>query len=280
MREIHDMLNELSDYLAKKYIQSFELEDVYKALVYSISLVAALKRNPKAIKLLDALKNTLIPFLRAQSEGDLRKKVEDIVDWSFQVTLAQNAILTDGLANLEKVVSSIRKEIGTVDHVLIIDGMSIIEELIISAFLKNGYFNSFFLSTIWLNPVGLTRYMTRQAPVDKKRPTLRDVAGYLAQHLNAEPSKLSYVDEEIHRVGPIGIEEFVKAINIRKLAECIQNKAKDGSTLILADHGYDIVALNGKYLYVVHGFSQTNNNASEPLLLLSRFSVPLVVLKT
>jgi len=273
MKQLYELLEDARNIIADKLLSSYSLTNTYKAVIYAF-VYATIQRTSSRYELLKPLEQKAPTPLLAAAKRDLVGVLHDLLEHIDLLLATERPVVVEE-ANLRHVVEAIRREIRSVDYVLVYDCMSMIEQLVISAFLKARGVRSVFLSKVFLNPIGLTRFATQQLYGTGYQTTLRGVARYVANQLNASLyTKSSYIDETVHEKGSLGIDEFVDKISIDKIANEVLEKALEGRTLVFSDHGYDlIVSPGGDYLYVTHGFKQPSISGSMPLILLSRFTL-------
>ena len=225
--------------------------------------------------IIEGLEERIPLTLLAAAKRELVSKMHSLVKHIDVMLLENRPVLTYSEADLKYTIDTVKHEIGSVDYVLIYDCMSVIEQIVISAFLKAKGVRTLFLNIVFLNPIGLTRFMTSQLPDTRYRPSLLGVARYVASQLKAPLyTKNSLIDINVHESGLLGVDEFVKKIDIDRIANEVLEASSRGRILVFSDHGYDVVlAKQGQYLYIVHGFKQGSSSDDVPLLLLSRISL-------
>jgi hypothetical protein len=272
LRQLYELVEGTRDVIAEKLMPSYRLEDVYRAITYTFVHVALQERGVR-FELLKPLENKIIPPLLVAVKRELVSKVHYIIKQIGSLLSEHKPVLVHSEAALDQVVEEVKREVVGVDNVLAYDCMSIIEQLTISAFLKSRGVKALFLRTFFLNPPGLTWFMTSQLP-GYERQTLRKVAQYIANKLGAQLyAKSSLVDLSVHESGLLGIDEFVERVDISRVAAEVLEASKRGRALIFSDHGYDVVlSKRGNYIYVVHGFRESGVG-DFALLLLSKISL-------
>jgi len=275
MNQLYEVLEVAQDILAKKFLNSYTIANTYKAVVYSFIYAAIQKKDINYTYLLKPLEQRIPRSLIAAAKRDLIEIISSIIEHVDRLLQSPKPVVIEGEADLRHVVEAIRYEIGNADHVLVYDCMSLIEQLVASAFLRVNRIRSGFLSEVFVNPVGLTKFPTKQLANTGYQTTLSGLAKYVADKLNADlHEKSSYIDERVHSVGMLGVEEFVDRISIDRIAYEILGKASNGRTLVFSDHGYDlVVSPEESYIYVTHGFKQDSKLIGIPLLLLSRITL-------
>jgi len=274
MKQLYELLEDVRDIVAERLLSGYSLASTYRAVMYAF-IYAAIQRTRNKHELLKPLEQRTPPPLLAAAKRELVGLLHEVFKHIDSLLTTERPVIVEGEADLKHVVEIIKYELGSANYVLVYDCMSMIEQLVISAFLKVRGARSIFLSKVFLNPIGLTRFPTQQLYGTGYRATLTGLAQYIANKLNASLyRKSSYIDDKVHEVGSLGIDEFVDKISIDEIAHEVLEKAFEGRTLILSDHGYDLViSPGGGYLYVIHGFKQPSISGSTPLLLLSRITL-------
>jgi hypothetical protein len=274
LKEFYELVEDVRDTLAERFMPSYSLENVYKITMYAL-IYATLQGKTDKYELLNSLERKIPPPLLAAAKRELVDKMHVLVKHIDAMLSRNRPILTHGEADLKYTIETVKREVGSVDYILVYDCMSLIEQVVISAFLKTRGIRSLFLNVVFLNPIGLTRFMTIQLHDTKYRPSLLGVARYVANQLNASLyMKNSLIDIKVHGIGLLGVDEFIERIAINRIAGEVLNASIKGKILVFSDHGYDIVlSRQKKYLYIVHGFKQGSSLGDAPLLLLSRISL-------
>jgi hypothetical protein len=271
LKQLYELVESARDVIAEKLVPNYRLEDVYRAIAYAF-VRAALQGKSGRFELLEPLEKIIPKPLLAAVKRELFGRVHSIIKQVDYLLSEGSPVLVHGEAALERVIEEVKREVGRVDYVFVYDSMSVIEQVAVSAFLKAQDVRTLFLRTFFLNPLGLTRFMTSQLP-GGERQTLRRVAQYVASNLGAQLyAKSSFIDVSVHESGLLGVDEFVKRIDISRIAAEVLKASERGVVLVFSDHGYDVVlSRRGDYLYVVHGF-QEGSVDDIALLLLSRIS--------
>ncbi len=274
MKQLYELLEDARDIVAEKFISSYSLPSTYKIVMYAF-VYTAIQRTRNKYELLKPLEHKIPLPLLAAARRELVGILHSLFEQLDSLLKTKRPVIVEGEADLRHVIDMIRYEIKSVDYVLVYDCVSIIEQLVISAFLKNRGIRSMFLGKVFLNPIGLTKFATQQLYGTGYRTSLLGLARYIANKLNASLyRKNPYIDKKVHEIGLLGIDEFVDKISIDKISHEVLEKAYNGRTLVLSDHGYDIVVSPEEgYLYVIHGFKQPSVLGSKPLLLLSRITL-------
>jgi len=273
MNQLYEFVEKIRDVLATKFMHSYKLEYVYKAIFYAFIHVT-LQRKFQNYEILKPLERKIPTPLLAAVKKELTDEIYNLTKHIDSILDPNKPVLTYSEANIDFVINKVKHEIGNVHTVLIYDCMSLIEQLAISAFLKVKGIKTLFLNAIFLNPIGLTKFMTEQLQDTRYQQTLFGVARHVARQLNASLySKNSFIDEKVHETGLLGVEEFIDRIAIDRITSEIIEKSIQGKTLLFSDHGYDVIAsTQNKYIYVLHGFKQRSSINDIPLLTLSRIS--------
>jgi len=274
LKEFYELVEGIRDVIAEKLMPGYSLENVYKATMYAL-IYAVLQEKTSKYELLKPLEEIIPSTLLAAAKRELVSKMCSLVKHIDTMLMENRPVLTYSEADLMYTIETVKREIGNVDYVLVYDCMSVIEQIVVSAFLKARGVRTLFLNMVFLNPIGLTRFMTSQLPEAKYRPSLLGVARFVASQLKAPLyAKNSLIDIRVHETGLLGVDEFFKRIDIDRIANEVLEASSRGRTLVFSDHGYDIVlAKQGQYLYIVHGFKQGSSSDDVPLLFLSRISL-------
>jgi len=168
------------------------------------------------------------------------------------LTNAKNAILLKE-ASLYYILDFVKSRVGKVGSIMVFDCASIPEFVTLASKLKALRHPSLIFSDVFLNPIGITRFLTQQLKSFGQEDVLQGYAELLRQTLNANFCvKSSVIDLTVHAHG-ITVEEFLKLININELFNRVKFFASQKSVLITSDHGYDVVA-DEQGLYVTHGY--------------------------
>jgi len=274
LKGLYELLEDIQDTIAERFASSYSLGSVYRALMYTL-IYAALRRRLGRYDLLEPLERKVSPPLLAAVKRELTGKLHHLLEQVDSILASSKPVLAHGEADLRHTIDAVKREVERVDYVLVYDCMSLVEQLAISAFLNVEGVKSVFLSTVFVNPVGVTRFVTRQLHGTSHRASLLGVAQYIANELRASLyTRSSFIDEKVHEVGLLGVEEFVNRVDIDRVAREVLERARSGRVLVLSDHGYDVsVSVRENYIYVVHGFSRGDGSSYVPLVLLSRFTL-------
>jgi len=274
LKELYELLEDIQDTVAERFMPSYSLGSVYRALMYAL-IYAALRRRLGRYDLLEPLGKKVSPPLLAAAKRELAGKLHYLLEHVDLILASSKPVLIHGEADLRHTIDSVKREVERVDYVLVYDCTSLIEQLAISAFLKVEGVKSVFLSTVFVNPVGVTRFVTQQLHGTGYRTSLLGAARYIAKELRASLyAKSSFIDERVHEVGLLGVEEFVDRMDVDRVAREVLERARSGRVLVLSDHGYDVIAsVRENYIYVMHGFSRGDSSSYVPLALLSRLTL-------
>jgi len=255
----------------EKIIQGYSIANVYRALLYSALHAATKHRNLSNVPL-KPLEEMFPKSLLYQSHRELSWFFSILVK-SLDEKLSSIKPVVFDEANIEELVSRIKASLEKVDNVIVYDCMSLIEFIVVAASLRQRGYWSKILDIIFLNPLGVTRFVTQQLPPLNYRAILREFAHLLAKTLEARNyTKSAYIDLRVHAYGSYSLEEFIKKINIAQITEDIADIALTGTTIVTTDHGYDVVYdRSERYLYVTHGY-RGDFSGKFFLLPLSRFS--------
>jgi hypothetical protein len=170
---------------------------------------------------------------------------------AFLKNSGQAVILKE--ANLHYILQFLENKVGKVDTVFVLDCASIPEIITIASKFSSMRHNTTIYEEVFINPIGITRFLTGQLEKFDREGCLSQYAKLLKERLNASSYvKSSTVDLVTHRQG-YTLESFLKSIEMQKLFDQINHFAKQNSVLITSDHGYDIVA-DEHGLYITHGY--------------------------
>jgi len=273
LRSLYALLEKVRDVLTP-LLRGYDLDSIYKATMYSLTYTA-LSRSVTGYRLLKPLEGKIPRPLIALAKGKLYYLFLELLNLLDTLLSSKRPVIVEGEANLRFIIDWLKREVGSVDYVMMYDCMSLIEFLAISAYLSFKGIRSVFLSKIFLNPVGLTGFVTQQLRNMHRYEALREVAHLIAESLEgAGYYKSSYLDRKVHEYGYLGVEEFIEMMNLDEVAEEILNQAISGRLLVGTDHGYDIVmSKDDGYIYITHGFKPSDTYKATPLLLLSRLAL-------
>ncbi|MEM1666520.1 MAG: hypothetical protein QXW12_04165 [Nitrososphaerota archaeon] len=158
-------------------------------------------------------------------------------------------------ADLQYILKFLENKIGKVDTVFVLDCASIPEIIAIASKFSASRRNTTFYEEVFINPVGITRFLTGQLESFNRESYLVQYAKLLKERLNANFfTKISKVDLITHQHG-YTLDGFLKSIEMQKLFDHISHFAKQSSVLITSDHGYDVVA-DEHGLYITHGYKK------------------------
>jgi len=155
-------------------------------------------------------------------------------------------------ANLQYIIQFLENKVGKVDTVFVLDCGSIPEIITIASKFSNLGHNVKIFEEVFINPIGITRFLTEQLGTFGRESYLIQYARLLKERLKASfYAKSSTVDLVTHQRG-FAIDDFLKSIEVEKLFKQINHFAKQKSVLVTSDHGYDVV-VDEHGLYVTHG---------------------------
>ena len=171
---------------------------------------------------------------------------------NYMLTNAHSAILLKE-ASLHHILDFLKSKVGKVGSVMVLDCASIPELVTLASKLRSVSHHTLVLGETFLNPIGVTRFLTRQLTSFGQKDVLRGYAELLKQTLNANFCvKNSVIDLMVHKHG-VTIDNFLQSIDIEELFNKIKFFTSQTSVLVTSDHGYDIVA-DEQGLYVTHGY--------------------------
>lgn len=158
-------------------------------------------------------------------------------------------------ANLHYILQFLENKVGKVDTVFVLDCASIPEIITIASKFSASRRNTTIYEEVFINPIGVTRFLTGQLETFNRESYLVQYAKLLKERLNASLyTKSSTVDLVTHQHG-YTLDGFLKSIEMQKLFDHINHFAKQNSVLITSDHGYDIVT-DEHGLYITHGYKK------------------------
>jgi hypothetical protein len=158
-------------------------------------------------------------------------------------------------ANLQHIMQFLENKVGKVDTVFVLDCASIPEIITIASKFSALKRNITIFEEVFINPIGITRFLTGQLESFNIESYLRQYAQLLKERLKANFFvKSSTIDLTTHQYG-FTLDSFLKSIEMQKLFDQINHFAKQNSVLVTSDHGYDIVA-DEHGLYIIHGYKK------------------------
>lgn len=156
-------------------------------------------------------------------------------------------------ANLQNVIRFLENKVGKVDAVFVLDCASIPEIITIASKFSALGCNTTIYKEVFINPIGITRFLTGQLESFNRESYLIEYAKLLKERLNARFfKKISTIDLVTHQRG-YTLDDFLRSIEMQKLFDHINYFARQNSILITSDHGYDVVA-DEHGLYITHGY--------------------------
>lgn len=156
-------------------------------------------------------------------------------------------------ANIHFVLDFLKKSVGRVDGVVVLDCGSVPEMVAIAGKFVGMRRSAVIYDKIFVNPVGTTAFLTEQLARFGREAALKYYAELLKSELKAAfCTKIPSIDIAVHRHG-IDINSFIESLNMQRIFEQISYLARQRSVLITADHGYDLVA-DEHGLYLMHGY--------------------------
>ena len=273
MKKFYLLLEKIRDILAV-LLRGYDPSIVYRTTMYSL-VYAALVKNQCSCRLLKSLEGKMPVSLVAFARGKLYYLFLELLSQLDLLLNSKRAVIVEGEANLQVIIDWLKYEAGKVDYVMIYDCMSLVEFLVVSAYLRFKGIRTVFLSKVFLNPIGLTKFITQQLYSTHYDRTLREVACLIANSLESVSYyKSSYLDKRVHECGHLGVEEFVEVVDISRIIEEVLAQAIRGDLLVGTDHGYDLVVVKSDdYVYITHGFKINNTYKAVSLIPLSRFAI-------
>jgi len=179
---------------------------------------------------------------------ELAFKIINVID---RIIFDEKTIeLIEGKADLSHVLKILSKELGSIQYVVLYDCLSVPELLTIASYLRTEGYQTIFPQLYILNPLGLTRFITKQVLVTEA--TMEDVLKTIMSSLKAiKGSLIREIDKKLHDYG-FDLREFIRNVDIEKVVSKCKSYAEEGSTLVMSDHGYDIF-YDPRGFYVSHG---------------------------
>jgi hypothetical protein len=158
-------------------------------------------------------------------------------------------------ANLHYILDFLEDKVGRVDVVFVLDCASIPEVVSIAGKFLSLNRKVTIFEKLFINPVGITRFLTGQLESFNREIYLKQYAQLLKDRLKANFSvKISTIDLVTHQYG-FTLDSFLEFIGMQKLFNQINHFARQNSVLITSDHGYDVVA-DEHGLYITHGYKK------------------------
>ncbi len=272
MTSIYETVSQLQS-MVEELLEGFSLENTYKATLYS-ALRASIKARGLDYSLTKPLEQSIPSPLSALVKRRMVGRFSYLVRLLDRMLCGLRPVIVDE-GSVRQVVSRLKESIHKVDYVVVYDCMSLIEFIVLSAYLKKCGLDTAFLDIVFINPLGLTKYVTQQLPVMEYRAVLREFAHMLAEQLGGRGySKSAYIDLRVHEYGFLGVSEFIGKLDIKRIASEVFENALKGRVLVTSDHGYDVVVDEENwYLYIVHGHElPISGFTRKSILPLSRFS--------
>jgi hypothetical protein len=259
----------------EKLTANYKLPDVYRALHYVAVETALLRRGLRAA-VGEAPKGGAAGLLVALARRALRGPLSDIITWMDR-KLREDTPFVVSEGSVEELAKELRGSVTRrVDKVVAHDGLSLLELAACAAYLRQVGIQAVVADVVFVNPPGVTRYVSAQAPPGY-RQSLAGVSQMLAQKLNAREHERSwYVDWVVHNYGEGGWVSFIEHLDVEFIAKRLAAAATNGCVLVFSDHGYDVVFSEERGLYVVHGYKLKEADRERVVLPLSRFSFILV----
>jgi len=173
-------------------------------------------------------------------------------------------------ANIHFILNFLRKNVGKVGGVIMLDCASIPEMVTMAGKFAHSNRNVVVYNMIFANPIGTTKFLTEQLTYLGRESTLKYYAQLLKEELKAAfYIKKSSIDLVVHKQG-VSLSDFLNSLNMQEIFEQINHFVKRNSVLITSDHGYDLVA-DEHGLYITHGYRK------ESPLNFSRIALFLVI---
>ena len=246
MKSIDELTNDIITSLPS-VLRTLSLKLIHTALVYIFirAAITTSSANKKLKKLLFRLpyhlQATLLdPFFNGINfVRNLIEELHEGYDFKF--------------SRVDVLIELLRKHVGRVGSVLIVDCMSLIEFIALKAFLANKKYYARFTDFFFINFSGLTRFMTKQLSYFG---TLNDVARLIAENVDASYHHVfRYLDKLVHEPCGMNLITFLEKLPLDEICCQIERMVSMyDSVLVTSDHGYNILWKND-FLYVDHGIS-------------------------
>ncbi|MDM7274693.1 MAG: hypothetical protein P3X22_001010 [Thermoprotei archaeon] len=256
-----------------KSLENLPLEILYSTVSYSLikaGLSIIKVKEPGELKRIEmGIPQPYRSVARTKlylSALDLVKSLNSILEDKRRAVILEEA-------NLQYIIDSLKIKVGKVDEVLVLDCTSVPEFMAIAIKLGSRKRSVNVLEEIFVNPVGVTRFLTGQLKALGVEERLANYAKLLKERLGASSyDKSSTVDLIVHKHG-FALEEFLRVMSTRilKVFDKIERPARLGSVLVTSDHGYDVIA-DEHGLYITHGYYGEGN-----VLSFSRVALFMVV---
>ncbi|MEM2364819.1 MAG: hypothetical protein QXD81_05035 [Candidatus Bathyarchaeia archaeon] len=225
---------------------------LYSFLKAGLSLYGTLEEQEAEME--DLIKEIPIPY-RGLMNGELYLYALNFMKKYNSILKGDGGAVILNEANLYHIVQFLENRVGRVDAVLILDCASIPEFVTIASKFHALNRNVTILDKVFINPIGITRFLTYQLKSFDRESYLRQYAQLLKERLKSRHCFIiPMIDLSIHEYG-FTLSTFLKYIKIQKLFDEVNNLARQNSLLLTADHGYDIVA-DEHGLYMTHGYEK------------------------
>ncbi len=235
-------------------LKNLSLETLYMAVFYSLvkaGLSISGVKEPEELKRIE----TGIPQpYRSVARTTLYLQALDLVRSLNSILKDKGRAVILEEANLQYIIDSLKIKVGKVDKVLVLDCASVPEFMAIAIKLRGQKRSINVLEEVFVNPIGVTRFLTGQLKAFGTEGRLENYAKLLKERLGASSyDKISTVDLVVHAHG-FALEEFLRVMTdrISKVFDKIERPARLGSALVTSDHGYDVIA-DEHGLYITHG---------------------------
>ncbi|MGB9841560.1 MAG: hypothetical protein ACPLKZ_02420 [Candidatus Bathyarchaeales archaeon] len=158
-------------------------------------------------------------------------------------------------ANIQYMLDFLKSSVGKVGGIIVLDCGSIPELITFAGKLTALNHNATIYDKAFINPTGVTAFVTGQMGSLGREAYLREYAKQLKDTLSAKFFiKSSTIDLTAHQQG-ITIENFLQSLQIQKIFDQIHRFARQDHILITSDHGYDVIA-DEHGLYITHGYKE------------------------
>lgn len=261
----------------ERFMNNYDLVNVYRALHY-LTVETALLLNQR-LKWTKPPVGEALPQLTYFMRRNLLKPIKGTLEWMWNMLSEKKPLILEE-GNVERLARELKESIWRpVDTVIAYDGLSILELATLAAYMRSKKTLQTVVSITFVNPPGVTRFMSEQAPPGYRR-SLSGVASLLARELSAGRYEVrNYVDDIVHEHGGAGWSTFLEQLDIKRIAQDLASEAAKGCLVVFSDHGYDVVLSRRGGLYVTHGH-KLQSDEEVVVLPFSRFSFVLVAFRS
>ena len=158
-------------------------------------------------------------------------------------------------ASIQYMLDFLKSSVGKVGGIIVLDCGSIPELITFAGKLTSLRHKATIYDKAFINPIGVTAFVTGQMGSLGREAYLREYARQLKDTLSSKFFiKSSTIDLTAHKQG-VTIQNFLESLQIQNVFDQINRFARQDSILITSDHGYDVVA-DEHGLYITHGHKE------------------------